>query len=161
VNVNKVLPLGALGLGAVLALAALYGRFTESVPARAPSASASGALLPVSASGAALPSAPAAPPAPSQEADELEARRRLYDAVDALIRARELQKARRLLDEDQARYGDDLAPPWHDLEQSYRFIADCLEHPSPSLRVRARAFAQVSDAVSLRARILQACSAAP
>jgi hypothetical protein len=98
-------------------------------------------------------------PAPSSpETERLDARRQLYESVDALVQASEFEKARKLLDEDQARYGDDLAPEWHDLEQSYRLIADCLEKPTPKLRVRAQSFALVSQAVALRSRILAACA---
>jgi hypothetical protein len=159
--VNTRLLLTVLGLGALLAFGAFYGRMTEAAPAAA--APSSEVARP-----SATPSAPiteaasdvqVALSARSPEAERLDARRQLYESVDALVQASEFEKARRLLDEDQQRYGDDLAPPWHDLEQSYRLIADCLEHPSAKLRVRARAFAQVSEAVSLRRRILQACSA--
>jgi len=98
--------------------------------------------------------------ATSPEVARLDARRQLYESVDALVQASEFEKARKLLDEDQERYGDDLAPEWRDLEQSYRLIADCLEHPTTKLRVRAEAFVLVSQAVSLRPRITAACSAA-
>jgi hypothetical protein len=97
--------------------------------------------------------------ATSPEVARLDARRQLYESVDALVQASEFEKARKLLDEDQERYGDDLAPEWRDLEQSYRLIADCHEHPTPKLRVRAEAFVLVSQAVSLRPRIMAACSA--
>jgi hypothetical protein len=97
--------------------------------------------------------------ATSPEVARLEARRQLYESVDAFVQASEFEKARKLLDEDQERYGDDLAPEWRDLEQSYRLIADCLEHPTPKLRVRAEAFVLVSQALSLRPRIMAACSA--
>jgi hypothetical protein len=50
-----------------------------------------------------------------------------------------------------------LAPEWRDLEQSYRLMADCLEHPTPTLRVRAQSFVLVSQALSLKPRILAAC----
>jgi len=97
--------------------------------------------------------------ATSPEVARLDARRQLYESVDALVQASEFEKARKLLDEDQERYGDDLAPEWRDLEQSYRLIADCLEHPTPKLRVRAEAFVLVSQALSLRPRIMAACTA--
>jgi len=93
----------------------------------------------------------------SPEVARLDARRQLYESVDALVQASEFEKARKLLDEDQERYGDDLAPEWRDLEQSYRLMADCLERPTPKLRVRAESFVLVSQALSLRPRILAAC----
>jgi hypothetical protein len=40
-------------------------------------------------------------------------------------------------------------------------IADCLEKPSPKLRMRARAFALVSQAVALKPRLLSACDDDP
>ncbi len=98
--------------------------------------------------------------APDPEVARLEARRQLYETVDALVQASEFEKARRLLDEDQSRYGDDLAAEWRDMEQSYRIIADCLERPSPTLRVRAQAFSLVSQARGLKSRISSACSLA-
>lgn len=163
---NKSLWLTVVGLVALLAFGALYGRFTEAAPAARPAApSAEPVVTAPSVAPAPSVASSRAEPQPSSgkspEAERLEARRQLYESVDALLQASELEKARHLLDEDQARYGDDLAPPWHDLEQSYRLIADCLEHPDPRLRVRARAFAQVSEAASLRPRILEACGATP
>lgn len=158
---NRSLLLTGLGLSALLAFGAFYGRLTEAAPATAAGvASAVSAVSPPSIAAAplAVPSSPTADSALSPEADRLEARRQLYESVDALVQASEFEKARKLLDDDQARYGDDLAPPWHDLEQSYRIIADCLERPTPQLRVRARAFAQVSEAASLKQRILKACA---
>jgi len=165
--VNRSLLLTGLGLSALVAFGALYGRLTEAAPAsaaniasRANPASVESVASDVGAPAIApvVPSAATADSALSPEADRLEARRQLYESVDAFVQASEFEKARQLLDEDQARYGDDLAPPWHDLEQSYRMIADCLERPTPQLRVRARAFAQVSEAVSLKQRILKACA---
>jgi hypothetical protein len=167
--------LTGVGLSALVAFGAFYGRLTEAAPASVASvasvASAAAAASAASNVGvvatvpAATPSAVAVDSATVggtergfPEADRLEARRQLYESVDAFVQASEFEKARQLLDEDQARYGDDLAPPWHDLEQSYRMIADCLERPTPQLRVRARAFAQVSEAVSLKQRILKACA---
>ena len=160
---NKSWTITALGLIAGVAFGGLFGRwFAVAAPAGPPSAGSSAPVAspPAAASFASAPPPPV-PSVLSPEAQRLEARRQLYESVDAFVQASEFEKARRLLDDDQARYGDDLAPPWHGLEQSYRLIADCLEHPSPRLRVRARAFAAVSEAVSLKSRILQACGAAP
>ena len=142
----------------VLALAGSAASFggCREAPAPAPAPAAS-ALSKLAASPAATPSASAAQSNP--ETERLEARRQLYESVDALLRASELDKVRRLLDEDTARYGDDLASEWHDLEQSYRLIVDCMEHPSPQLRVRAEAFARVSQAALLKPRLLAACGA--
>ena len=116
-----------------------------------------------SATGAGKVVVPAASPSvasvlsASPEVARLDARRQLYESVDALVQASEFEKARKLLDEDQDQYGDDLAPEWRDLEQSYRLMADCLERPTPKLRVRAQAFVLVSQALSLKPRILSAC----
>jgi hypothetical protein len=158
--------LTACGLVGMIGFGAFYGRFTEAAPAtsanlRTPQVASSAAPLVSSASSAAIDDVAPVASAVSPEAERLEARRQLYENVDALVQASEFEKARRLLDEDQARYGDDLAPPWHDLEQSYRLIADCLEHPSAKLRARARAFALVSEAVSVKPRILRACGVTP
>ena len=150
-----------LALGAVATLGALYSTLTEAAPAPAASVTA---VATASASAAAAPSetaTSAAAASANPETARLEARRQLYEAVDALIQGSELEQARKLLDEDDQRYGDDLAPEWHDLEQSYRLMADCLEHPSPKLRVRAEAFVLVSQAASLKPRILAACAKTP
>jgi hypothetical protein len=160
--VNKSLLIAGLALGVVGALGALYATRTGLAKAPPASASAVAASLP-SATAASRDSAAgvgsgAGPAASSPEAERLDARRQLYAEVDALLQASELEKARQLLDEDVARYGDDLAPEWHDLEQSYRLIADCLEHPSAKLRVRAESFVLVSQASSLKPRILSACA---
>jgi hypothetical protein len=150
--------LTALALVTVVAFGAFYGGFTEAAPGPAlPSVRASASAEPLRR---VAPSDGLAVSAASPEAERLEARRQLYESVDALVQASEYEKARRLLDEDQARYGDDLAAPWHDLEQSYRLLADCLEHPTRQLSVRARAFVQVSEAASLKPRLLRACGAA-
>jgi hypothetical protein len=146
----------------MIGFGAFYGRFTEAAPVVSasltpPTVTSLAPVLPVKPEASAAPVASAVSP----EAERLEARRQLYETVDALVQASEFAKARRLLDEDQARYGDDLAPPWHDLEQSYRLIADCLEHPSAKLRARARAFALVSEAASVKPRILRACGVTP
>ena len=140
-------------LGVLATLGSLYAKRTEAAP-----------VSPVAAVSAAAPtSVGVAEPAPiaaavSPEVARLDARRQLYESVDALVQASEFEKARKLLDEDQDRYGDDLAPEWRDLEQSYRLIADCLEHSTPKLRVRAQAFVLVSQALSLKPRILAACN---
>jgi hypothetical protein len=153
--VNRSLFVGCLAVGVAVALGLGYGRFTEAAPASMATAHATSAL-------AAL--APVASPSvasvvsASPEVARLDARRQLYESVDALVQASEFEKARKLLDEDQDRYGDDLAPEWRDLEQSYRLMADCLERPTAKLRVRAEAFVLVSQALSLKPRILAACS---
>jgi hypothetical protein len=155
-HVNRNFLVSTLALGAVALLGALYSKLTEAAPADpVPSAAPSPPLVVAPA----LPApAKSADPAPDPETERLEARRQLYESVDALVQASEFEKARKLLDEDQDRYGDDLAPQWRDLEQSYRLIADCLEHPTPKLRLRAEAFMRVSEALSLKPRITAACS---
>jgi len=148
--VNRSLFVSCLALGIAAGLGVVYGRFTEAAPALMATtalASAPGKLA------APLASASVAP-----EVARLDARRQLYESVDALVQASEFEKARKLLDEDQDLYGDDLAPQWRDLEQSYRLIAECLERPTPQLRVRAEAFVLVSEALSLKPRILSACA---
>lgn len=142
-------------LGVLATLGALHAKRTEAAPAPAAAS--------VVAPAAERVAAPASEPAPiaaavSPEVARLDARRQLYESVDALVQASEFEKARKLLDEDQDRYGDDLAPEWRDLEQSYRLIADCLEHSTPQLRIRADAFVLVSQALSLKPRILAACN---
>jgi hypothetical protein len=83
----------------------------------------------------------------------------LYETVDALVHAADFQRARQLLDEDQARHGQDSAPEWRDLETSYRLIADCLEQPgNDKARLRAQAFVTVTEARSLVPKVLAACS---
>jgi hypothetical protein len=154
--VNRLLLLLAVALGALAVLGALHSTLTVA----APGAPAAAAMVSVSRP-LRLPASPPAAPiaaATSPEVARLDARRQLYESVDALVQASEFEKARKLLDEDQDRYGDDLAPEWRDLEQSYRLMADCLEHPTPKLRVRAQAFVLVSQALSLKPRILAACS---
>jgi hypothetical protein len=147
----------AAGLLALVALVALYSRFTTApLTALTPSASPlqSSAASPTSSSSA----APSATP-PSPELERLQARRMLYETVDALIEAGNFARARQLLDEEQARYGDDLAPPWRDLEQGYRLIADCLERPrDPKPRVRAQALLRISEASGLGSKIRAACA---
>lgn len=152
---NRILFVSCLAVGVAAALGLGYGRFTDAAPALMATVSAASAparlVVPLtSPSVASVVSA-------SPEVARLDARRQLYESVDALVQASEFEKARRLLDEDQDRYGDDLAPEWRDLEQSYRLMADCLERPTPKLRVRAEAFVLVSQALSLKPRILAAC----
>lgn len=157
---NRSLLVSAVALGALATLGAVYGKLTEAAPAIVKPTPTSAALVEPAAAGvnaAAVSAARAAPAPSSPETERLDARRQLYESVDALVQASEFEKARRLLDEDDQRYGDDLAPEWHDLEQSYRLIADCLEKPSPKLRMRAQAFALVSQAFALKPRLLSAC----
>jgi hypothetical protein len=140
---------GALGLGG-----ALYARFSAA-PAAASAAAPRHGAPPLARSRAAATSATPASP----ELDPLGARRVLYETVDELLRVSDFARARQLLDEDQARYGDDPAPPWPDLAQGYRLIADCLERPSdPKPRVLAQAFVGVSEASALVPKIRAACA---
>jgi hypothetical protein len=157
--VNRSLFVGCLAVGVAVALGLGYGRFTEAAPALMATASGASAASNVAAP-LITPSAASVVSA-SPEVARLDARRQLYESVDALVQASEFEKARKLLDEDQDRYGDDLAPQWRDLEQSYRLMADCLERPTPKLRVRAQAFVLVSQALSLKPRILAACAGSP
>lgn len=94
------------------------------------------------------------------EAQRLEVRRQLYESVDAFVEAGEFERARQLLDYDAEIYGAEVAPEWRDLGQSYRLIADCLEHPSAQLRTHAASFVTASHAVSLASRVLSACTTA-
>jgi hypothetical protein len=144
-------------LGIVAFGAALYGELgtTNAEPAASVATPMSASAPPASV----VVSAPL--PTENPELARLAARRELYESVDALLQASELEKARKLLDEDQARYGDDLAPEWRDLEQSYRLIADCLEKPTAQRRSRAQAFMLVSQAQSLKSRVIEACDRKP
>jgi hypothetical protein len=152
--VNRILFASCMALGVALGLGVVYGRLTEAAPTPVPSVHVPAtSLAPAPPEAAAVTQAVSASP----EIARLDARRQLYESVDALVQASEFERARKLLDEDQERYGDDLAPEWRDLEQSYRLIADCLERPTPRLRVRAESFVLVSQALSLRPRILAAC----
>ena len=101
------------------------------------------------------------PSAVSADRARLDVRRQLYELVDALVQAGEFERARTLLDEDVERYGDEFAPEWHDLAQSYRLMADCLEHPSTAVRERAESFARVSRAIGLKSLVLSDCSRMP
>ena len=158
---NRNFLVSVIALGALATLGALYSKLTVAAPGPEPAAIAAAmpvrAPLPLPASRAATTAAPIVA-ATSPEVARLDARRQLYESVDALVQASEFEKARKLLDEDQDRYGDDLAPEWRDLEQSYRLMADCLEHPTAKQRVRAEAFVLVSQALSLKPRILAACT---
>jgi hypothetical protein len=156
VNRNFLLP--AVVLVALATLGALYSKLTAAEPEPTPAATVPVPRPPSSHASEALAGAAPTMAATSPEVARLDARRQLYESVDALVQASEFEKARQLLDEDQDRYGDDLAPEWRDLEQSYRLIADCLERPTPRLRMRAQAFVLVSQALSLKPRILAACS---
>jgi hypothetical protein len=156
--VNRSLFVGCLAVGVAVALGLGYGRFTEAAPASMATAHAPSALGKVAALAPVASPSVASVVSASPEVARLDARRQLYESVDALVQASEFEKARKLLDEDQDRYGDDLAPEWRDLEQSYRLMADCLERPTAKLRVRAEAFVLVSQALSLKPRILAACS---
>jgi hypothetical protein len=160
---NRTLSL-VLALGGVVASLMLYAARPSPTPTVAHAA------LAIGASRAPAPVVPAAAKDPaltpllaarSPELARLDARRELYESVDALLQASEFAQARRLLDDDQARFGDDDAPPWRDLGQSYRLIADCLEHPTAQLRSRAQAFVLVSEAQRLEPRILSACRLPP
>ena len=83
----------------------------------------------------------------------------MLEKVDALLQVSDFKLARNLIDEDQARHGDDLTPPWPDLRQSYRLIADCRERPGdPKPRVFAQAFVEVSEAAALVPKIRAACA---
>ena len=159
---NRNFLASAVALGALALLGVLYATLTEAAPAESVASVVSPAsALPPPLVPTLAPAAPAAAPidaAVSPETVRLDARRQLYEAVDALVQASEFEKARQLLDQDQERYGDDLAPEWRDLEQSYRLMADCLQRPTPKLRVRAEAFVLVSQALSLKSRILAACN---
>lgn len=156
-NVKRSLLVASSVLLAVVALGAAYARFSsasaEAAPAVPPIAAA-----PATSVASAL-SAPSAARSPEQE--RLEQRRVLYETVDSLVHAADFERARKLLDEDQARYGEDSAPEWRDLETSYRLIADCLEQPhSAKSRMRAQAFVQVTEARVLVPKVLAACQSA-
>lgn len=145
--------LAPVALGALALVSAGWpARRSASVPAATASALS---LPPPPASAGAQENAPAPPVAGA--ASVLDARRQLYESVDSLLETANYEAARRLLDEDAERHADDRAPAWQDLEQSYRLIADCLEHPSDRLRVRARAFALVSEAQGIKPRLLATC----
>lgn len=154
---NRGYIVAAAVLGGITSFGALHSKLT----AAAPVTSEEPAVAPLRVSSSprehkvVTPLTP--PPSSNPEREHLEARRLLYETVDAFLQAGELEKARQLLDDEQARHGDDLAPEWRDFEQSYRLIADCLSDPTPQQRARARAFTLVSQAVALKPRILAAC----
>ena len=148
---KRSLLLGCIALGAIASLGLAYSRLTVAAPApafgshrlaisSAPPAAADAAALSVSA-----------------ETTRLEERRLLYETVDALVQASEFEKARKLLDEEQARTGEDAAPEWRDLEQGYRLMADCLERPTPKHRARGEAFLLVSEAHAISEKLRAAC----
>ncbi len=147
-----------------MALGAAYSRYSsasaEAAPAPLSSAPASASVPAAATSVASVLRAPSAANSPEQE--RLEQRRVLYETVDSLVHAADFERARTLLDEDQARYGEDSAPEWRDLETSYRLIADCLERPQRATpRLRAQAFVKVTEARSLVPKVLAACGSAP
>jgi hypothetical protein len=146
--VKQKLILTGIGFSVALALVAVVGsRLTAAAPAAGVAAPAPSRSI------------EAAPPRmTSPETERLEARRVLYESVDALLQVSEYERARQLLDEDQARYGRDLAAPWRDLEQGYRLMADCLEHPSARARSRTEAFLLASEANAISAKLRQACA---
>jgi hypothetical protein len=154
--VNRSLLVASSMLLAVLALSVAYARFSSASGVPPASASSEAASQPAP-SARRIPRAPSAAKSPEQE--RLEQRRVLYETVDALVHAADFQRARLLLDEDQARHGQDSAPEWRDLETSYRLIADCLEQPrNTNARLRARAFVNVTEARVLVPKVLAACS---
>src|SRR5829696_2558844 len=96
--VNRSLLVALLALSAVAALGAVYGRLTAAAPAAAPVAAAA-AVTATFARAAPAPlesAAPAALVSASPEVLRLEARRQLYESVDALVQASEFEKARKL-----------------------------------------------------------------
>lgn len=94
----------------------------------------------------------------SSEQERLEQRRWHYEMVDSLLIGNEIERARQYLDEGAARYGEDSAAEWRDLDSGYRLIADCLEQPNDAKhRVRARAFVGVTEAPGLVPKIQAAC----
>lgn len=94
----------------------------------------------------------------SSEQERLEQRRWHYEMVDSLLIGNEIERARQYLDEGAARYGEDSAAEWRDLDSGYRLIADCLEQPDNAKhRVRARAFVGVTEARGLVPKIQAAC----
>lgn len=147
--------LAVVGVSGALALGgALYAPFSLAPPVASVAAPRHGPPPFGGRRDAATSAATASP-----ELDRLGARRVLYERVDELLQASDFARARQLLDEDQARYGDDPAPPWPDLAQSYRLIADCLERPGdPKPRVLAQAFVGVSEASALVSKIRAACA---
>jgi hypothetical protein len=154
--VSKSWIVACAALCALVAFGGVYAQLaaagSEKGAARAASATAAAKPPTSVAVLAATPTTAASP-----EAVRLDARRQLYETVDALVQASEFERARRLLDEDVARYADDVDSDWRDLERSYRLLSDCLERPTAKARARAEAFALVSQATSLKPRLLAAC----
>ena len=153
--------LGGIVLGAAATFGALYTKLTAAAPAAtvasvAPAPAAPPLVFSASSASATGPAPPAVTLSP--ETARLEQRRVLYETVDALLQASEFERARKLLDEEQQRHGDDAAQPWRDLEQGYRLIADCLEHPSSKHRARGEAFLLVNEAVALGPKLRAACA---
>jgi hypothetical protein len=164
-------PVLLFGAAALLAAVVVAWRFAK-VPSRAVAGTASVTIDPRDRerdSAAASLSVPAASaqrpfvsasargdPAASPETARLEERRRLYEAVDALLQASEFERVRQLLDEDQER-ADELAPD-RDRAQAYRLIADCLERPNPLHRARGQAFLLVNEATALNPKLRAACA---
>jgi hypothetical protein len=150
--VKRSLLVASSVLLAVVALGAAYARFSSASAEPAPEARAAVAATSITSAF----SSPSSSKSPEHE--RLEQRRVLYETVDSLVHAADFERARKLLDEDQARYGEDSAPEWRDLETSYRLIADCLEQPhSAKPRLRAQAFVQVTEARVLVPKVLAAC----
>jgi hypothetical protein len=154
--VNRSLIVACSVLIGVVALSIAYARFSSA--SHGPRASSAyEAASPPAPSPTGLRRVPS--PAKGPEQERLGQRRILYETVDALVHAADFQRARRLLDEDQARHGQDSAPEWRDLETSYRLIADCLEQPgNGKARLRAQAFVNVTEARALVPKVLAACS---
>ena len=80
----------------------------------------------------------------------------LYETVDGLLQVGEFERARRLLDDDQERYGGD-SKTWFELAQGYRLLADCLEHSDARFRETAEAFLRTNEAQALHHRLRAAC----
>jgi hypothetical protein len=160
--VKRSLLLGGAALGAVANLGLVYAKLTAAAPATPLSPASSAAALAVAESSPKKRATPvvadAAALAPSAETTRLEERRVLYETVDALLQASDFARARKLLDDEQARAGPDVAPEWRDLEQGYRLLADCLERPGAKPRARAEAFLLVSEAHAISDKLRASCS---
>jgi hypothetical protein len=160
--VKRSLLLGGVALGAVASLGLAYAKLTSAAPASgfsSPDSAAAPAVAEPSPVQRTTPAAAdAAALAPSAETARLEERRVLYETVDALLQASEFARARKLLDDEQARAGTDVAPEWRELEQGYRLLADCLERPGTKPRARAEAFLLVSEAHAVSDKLRGACS---
>jgi hypothetical protein len=161
--VKRSLLLGGVALGGVASLGLAYAKLTSAAPASVElSKVATSATPAVVVSPSIQRTTPAGADvvalSPSIETARLEERRVLYETVDALLQASEFARARKLLDDEQARAGTDAAPEWRDLEQGYRLLADCLERPGPEPRARAEAFLFVSEAHAIADKLRAACS---